>query len=108
MLLNFLNNSKKTGHDLIFSNIDHLMKLLGGLTETGRKEDPEVLWLLLLELYQLQYMQSAFEETALNYCITYEVSPPSWVEPKKAPAATPVPTPCSNRPPPTRRTSRWW
>ncbi len=93
MLLNFLKNCKKSGHDLIFSNADHLMKLLGGMTDTGRNSDPEVLWLLLLDIYQMQYMQSAFEETALNYCITYEVSPPSWVEPKKAPAATPVPAP---------------
>ncbi len=93
MLLTFLNNSKKTGHDLIFSNADHLIKMLGGMVETGRKEDPEPLWLLLLEMYQLQYMQNAFEETALNYCITYEVSPPSWVEPKKAPTNTPAPSP---------------
>jgi anti-anti-sigma regulatory factor len=93
MLLNFLKTSKKSGHDLIFSNADHLMKLLGGMTDTGRNTDPEVLWLLLLELYQMQFMQSAFEETALNYCITYEVSPPSWVEPKKVPANTPVVAP---------------
>jgi anti-anti-sigma regulatory factor len=90
MLLAFLKGFGKSGHDLIFSNADHLMKLLGGMTETGRNSDPEIFWLLLLEIYQLQYMQNAFEETALNYCITYEVSPPSWVEPKKAPANTPA------------------
>jgi anti-anti-sigma regulatory factor len=93
MLLAFLANCRKSGHDLIFSSADHLMKLLAGMIETGRKDDPEVLWLLLLELYQLQYMNSAFEEAALNYCITYEVSPPSWIEPKKAPANTPPPLP---------------
>lgn len=93
MLTNFLKDYKKTGKDLVFSNADHLIKLLNGMIDTGRNTDPESLWLLLLDLYQLQYMQTAFEETALNYCITYEVSPPSWVEPKKAPANTPAPAP---------------
>jgi anti-anti-sigma regulatory factor len=94
MLLAFLKDFKKSGKDLVFSNADHLIKLLNGAIETGRKEDPESLWMLLLEMYQLQYMQNAFEETALNYCITYEVSPPSWVEPKKAPTTnTPPPAP---------------
>jgi anti-anti-sigma regulatory factor len=94
MLLAFLKDFKKAGKDLVFSNADHLIKLLNGVIETGRKEDPESLWMLLLEMYQLQYMQNAFEETALNYCITYEVSPPSWVEPKKAPTTnTPPPAP---------------
>jgi len=93
MLIAFLKDYRKTGHDLVFSNADHLIKLLNGMVETGRREDHEALWLLLLDMYQLQYMQTAFEETALNYCITYEVSPPSWVEPKKAPTNTPVPAP---------------
>jgi len=93
MLLTHLNNFRKAGKDLIFSNADHLIKLLAGMVETGRKDDHEALWLLLLEMYQLQYMQAAFEEAALNYCVTYEVSPPSWVEPKKAPSNTPVPVP---------------
>ncbi|HEX4327217.1 MAG TPA: hypothetical protein VH105_10380, partial [Burkholderiales bacterium] len=85
MLIAFLKDYKKTGNDLVFSNADHLIKLLNGMIDTGRNTDPEPLWLLLLDMYQLQFMQTAFEETALNYCITYEVSPPSWVEPKKAP-----------------------
>jgi anti-anti-sigma regulatory factor len=93
MLLTFLTAHKKSGKDLVFSNADHLIKLLAGMVETGRKDDHEALWLLLLEMYQLQYMQAAFEEAALNYCITYEVSPPSWVEPKKAPSNTPVAAP---------------
>ena len=80
---------KKSGHDLVFSSAEHLIKLLNGAIETGRRSDPEVFWMLLLELYQFQQMQAAFEETALNYCITYEVSPPSWVELAKSASNTP-------------------
>jgi len=93
LLLAFLKEYKKTGRDILFSNADHLIKLLNGMVETGRKDDAESLWLLLLDMYQLQNMQPDFEEAALNYCITYEVSPPSWVEPKKAPSTTPAPAP---------------
>ena len=89
LLLNHLTGFKKSGHDLVFSSSEHLIKLLNGAIETGRRTDPEVYWLLLLEMYQFQQMQTAFEETALNYCITYEVSPPSWAEPAKKASSTP-------------------
>jgi anti-anti-sigma regulatory factor len=75
---------KQSGHDLVFSNPQHLMKLLSGAVETGRNTDPQVYWLLWLEMMQFQQMQNEFEEAALNYCITYEVSPPSYEQPKKA------------------------
>jgi anti-anti-sigma regulatory factor len=47
----------------------------------------EATWLLLLELYQNLNRQDAFEETAVGYAVTFEVSPPSWEAPKSAPAA---------------------
>ena len=43
----------------------------------GRADDQEC-WLLLLELYQLQGQHEAFEDGAINYAVTFEVSPPSW------------------------------
>ncbi len=46
----------------------------------------EATWLLLLELYQNLDRQDAFEETAVGYAVTFEVSPPSWEAPKSAPA----------------------
>ena len=79
LLFDHLRGFKKSGHDLVFSSAEHLIGLLAGALETGRR-DPGVLWLLLLEMYQSQHMYEAFEETALNYCVTYEVSPPSWEE----------------------------
>jgi ABC-type transporter Mla MlaB component len=47
------------------------------------------LWVLLLELYQFLGMEAEFEEKALDYAITFEVSPPSW-EMFKAPTAARV------------------
>ena len=34
--------------------------------------------MLLLDAHRLLNLQSEFEETGIQYCITYEVSPPSW------------------------------
>ncbi len=83
MLWKALNAFKQSGHDLVLSGAPHLVGKLTAAIETGRNTDPQVYWLLLLDLYQLQVMQLEFEEAALNYCITYEVSPPAWEEPKK-------------------------
>ena len=32
----------------------------------------------MLEIYRILNRQAAFEETSIDYCVTYEVSPPSW------------------------------
>ena len=37
--------------------------------------------MLLLEVFRLLNRQHDFEETGIQYCITYEVSPPSWEPP---------------------------
>jgi anti-anti-sigma regulatory factor len=71
---------RKHGHGIEYAGIEHLTALLRARTEVGRADLPESHWLLLLDLYQAQNRQEAFEEAALSYCITYEVSPPSWVE----------------------------
>ena len=88
LLLERLRAFKKAGIDLVFSNIEHLVTLISGAVETGRRTDPEVFWLLLLELQQCQGQQDVFEETALNYCITYEVSPPQWAAPARLAKST--------------------
>ena len=76
----------KSGHEVSYTGGEHLLGLLGGQVEVGRSDVSESFWLLLLDLYQLHNMQAEFEEAALSYCITYEVSPPSWVEAPKKPA----------------------
>ena len=47
--------------------------------ESGRAED-QGCWLLFLELCQRLGRDEAFEEAAINYAVTFEVSPPSWEE----------------------------
>jgi len=51
-------------------------------------------WLLLLDLYQMLGMHDEFEEAAVDYAVTYEVSPPSWEalppRPKPLEASQPI------------------
>jgi ABC-type transporter Mla MlaB component len=57
--------------------------LLRGLIKTGRAIPAEApLWLLLIELQQIQGLQNEFENLAVDYAITFEVSPPSWIASK--------------------------
>lgn len=56
-----------------------LVEKLKAKVEVMRRVDDEApFWLLLMELYQLLGLQEDFENTAVDYAITFEVSPPSW------------------------------
>lgn len=78
--------ARKAKRELVMAGAGKLAELLKGKIETGRREGEEI-WLLLLEIYQHMGEQEPFEEWALNYAITFEVSPPAWEDrpvPKKA------------------------
>lgn len=55
------------------------VQLLSSKIETGRQIPAEApFWLLLIELYQALGQHEEFENLAVEYAITFEVSPPSW------------------------------
>ena len=76
-LLIQLQQARKAKHELDLLGRDTLGVLVQASVDSGRAEDQEC-WLLLLELCQLQGQYEAFEEVAINYAVTFEVSPPSW------------------------------
>jgi ABC-type transporter Mla MlaB component len=66
------------------------IKLVGGANlignlHTQRQEDKltEPGWLLLLMLLQLEGREAEFEDTAVDYAVRFEVSPPSYTPPKQ-------------------------
>ena len=63
---------------------DKAAVLLAPVAAVGAR-DNEQAWLLLLELYQQTGDQAAFDEAAVNYAITFELSPPSWESVQAAP-----------------------
>ncbi|MFD2365277.1 STAS domain-containing protein [Pseudoduganella sp. GCM10020061] len=67
--------------ELVLSGAAHLCSLLRATLAVGRRDSGEAPWLLLLELQLLSGSEKAFEETAMDYCVTFEVSPPSFEKP---------------------------
>ena len=55
------------------------------------REAGEGAWLLSLELLQWANAHAAFEDRAVEYAVTFELSPPSW-EPPPAAAGRPTAT----------------
>ncbi len=45
---------------------------------TGVRDADPAFWLLRLDALRLANRPDQFDETAIDYCVTYEVSPPSW------------------------------
>jgi anti-anti-sigma regulatory factor len=87
-LLGLLQQARKNKREIELLGRDSLGALVEERVETGCPKDGEC-WLLLLELLQLQGQQEAFDDAAINYAVTFEVSPPSW-EPKRVAAAEPL------------------
>jgi ABC-type transporter Mla MlaB component len=89
LLLQTLAELKRAKKEVVFGGAEKLIALLTPKIQPGTREN-EAAWLMLLDLYQRQMMQDAFEDLAVNYAITFEVSPPSWEMPAKRPATSPA------------------
>lgn len=91
---------QKSNHEVALSGASQLAERLRAAIEVGRRDASNAVWMLLLEIYRILGRQAAFEETSIDYCVTFEVSPPSWepASPKYvvedqpvAPVAVPAP-----------------
>jgi len=67
--------------ELILAGADELIALIRSNVDVGRRDEGEAPWLLLLELLRLLNREKAFDETAMDYCVTFEMSPPSFFPP---------------------------
>lgn len=88
LLLAALKKLRKQDRPLIVAGAFDLATLLRSMVEVGRRDTDPSLWLLLLEMLQFLDREKEFEETAMDYCVTYEVSPPSFEKPTRVEAAT--------------------
>jgi hypothetical protein len=57
---------------------DRLLEVLQELAPTGVRDVDPVYWMLRLEALRLAHRPDQFDEVAIDYCVTFEVSPPSW------------------------------
>ncbi len=92
LLLKVIGAFKRSQRELTLVGGAHFAGVLAQTVESGRRDPSDALWMLLLEMLRLLGKHEEFEEAAIQYCITFEVSPPSWEPPaanlRVAPAST--------------------
>ena len=68
--------------ELQFGGIAALLQALALATPMEDRSVDPAWWNLRLEVLRVLNQPAAFEEVALDFCVTYEVSPPSWAPPR--------------------------
>jgi anti-anti-sigma regulatory factor len=67
--------------ELCFLGANQLRALLKKLTPSGRRDVEQLWWELRMATLRVMNRPDEFELTALDFCVTYEVSPPGWETP---------------------------
>jgi hypothetical protein len=64
--------------DMRWLSGDRLFVVLQELAPTGVRDCDPAYWQLRLDALRMTNRPDQFDEAAIDYCVTYEVSPPSW------------------------------
>ena len=84
MLAHELARARRQRMDLVIQRPEKLVEALESAVAKGR-EGGEGAWLLSLELKQWHHDQAGFDDRAVEYAVAFELSPPSWEPPPRAP-----------------------
>lgn len=57
---------------------DHFLAVLAEAAPTGVRDADPAFWVARMDALRLANRADQFDEVAIDYCVTYEVSPPSW------------------------------
>ncbi|WP_342118886.1 hypothetical protein [Pseudoduganella sp. OTU4001] len=83
LLLAALKKAQTGDRELIVVAATELADQVRAILLIGSREGGEAPWLLYLELLRLLNREKEFEESSMDYCVTFEVSPPPFVAPSK-------------------------
>jgi len=64
--------------DMRWLSGERLIEVLQDAAPTGVRDADPVFWQLRLDVLRMANRADQFDEAAIDYCVTYEVSPPSW------------------------------
>ncbi len=64
--------------DMRWLSGDNFLAVLGDAAPTGVRDADPAYWVLRLDALRMANRPDQFDEAAIDYCVTYEVSPPSW------------------------------
>jgi anti-anti-sigma regulatory factor len=68
--------------ELRFQGSSPFRDLLKSQTPSGRRDVEQLWWELRMAVLRVMNRPDEFELTALDFCVTYEVSPPGWEKPR--------------------------
>nr|WP_305089226.1 hypothetical protein [Massilia sp. YIM B04103] len=83
LLLAALRAVQAAERELTVAGAAELARQVGAILAVGRRDEGEAPWLLHLELLRLQNREKDFEESSMDYCVTFEVSPPPFTPPQR-------------------------
>ncbi|MYN04160.1 hypothetical protein GTP41_18875 [Pseudoduganella sp. DS3] len=83
LLLAALKKVQGGERELLVVGATELADQVRAILTIGKRDDGEAPWLLYLELLRLLNREKDFEESSMDYCVTFEVSPPPFVAPSK-------------------------
>jgi hypothetical protein len=86
-LLEGLRALRGAGSELVLGSADSLAGVLRPMLAIGARDASRAPWLLLLELLQLTDRAKDFEETAMDYRVTFEAEPPAFEAPLRVATA---------------------
>jgi anti-anti-sigma regulatory factor len=78
LLLRVITVFERGQPELLVQGAEALFAAVAPTIEPGRRDPSEACWLLQLALLRLLGQQQAFDDLSIDYCVTYEVSPPAW------------------------------
>ncbi len=64
--------------DMRWLSGERLLEVIQDAAPTGVRDADPVYWQLRLDVLRIANRADQFDEAAIDYCVTYEVSPPSW------------------------------
>ena len=82
LLLEVLQRWAGTPVRLRFLGAEQLLAVLAGQTPSEQRATDPQWWAARLALLRVMNEPDEFELVALNYCVTYEMSPPAWEDPR--------------------------
>lgn len=78
LLAQAMNQWAVDGQALVWHGAELLLERLAELSPTGSRDADPAYWMLKLAILRLTNRPALFDEVAIDYCVTYELSPPSW------------------------------
>ncbi len=73
-----INGFIEINQKLSLTGVEAFLDLVLTNIEVGRVDDSEAYWQLSLLLLRLLGEQTRFDDLSIDYCVTFEVSPPPW------------------------------